>query len=116
MAHPQKSVGKGTLQSDLLQDPHRLTQDAKLISRAVRERWPIPGAKREKIAKRLALIASRPGPRAIQAARTLARMDALNQADEHADRHYQRVDEGKATELVQHEGVEFIVPGLPKTK
>jgi hypothetical protein len=41
-------------------------------------------------------------------------MDQLNQADEHADRHYQRIDNDQPTDLVKHEGVEVIVPGLPR--
>ena len=42
-------------------------------------------------------------------------MDALNQADEHADRAHERIDEGKATELVKYDGVQIIVPGLPRS-
>lgn len=115
MSETSKTVeGEG-----VLEDPHREGADARMLSRAVRERWPIPGDARGKIAERLAKIAQGTGQRAVSAAKTLARMDALNQADEHADRHYERIDENKPTELLGlHDGAQVLIPGMspPKTE
>lgn len=84
-----------------MQDSHHERADARMLGRAVSgERWPIPAEARDAITKKLCELAKGTGRSAQQAARTLARMDALNQADEHADRAYERIDEGKATERV----------------
>lgn len=105
----QASEGGG-----VLDDPHRAGADARMLSRAVRERWPIPGDKRELITKKLADMASSDHPRAASAAKTLANMDRLNQADEHADRHYDRIDDNKPTDLVRFDGVDVKVPEMPR--
>lgn len=78
----------------------------------------MPMEKRKKIAEKLLEIAAGEDAKAdsrsiTSAARTLARMDALNQADEHAERHYQRIDEGQPTERV--EGI-LLVDDLDSSK
>ena len=42
---------------------------------------------------------------------TAVQMEAQNQKDEHADRHYQRIDSDKPTELVKFDGMRIIIEG-----
>lgn len=86
--------------------------DLAIVRRALRERWPIPVEKRRDIAERVAKVAAESNDERsiVAAARVLAQMDGLNQADEHLENKNERLDGGKATERV--EGVEFVVPGL----
>lgn len=93
-------------------------QDRRLMNRAIQERWPIPAGKRTKIVNRLMKVAetAKDVRASASAARTLARMDALNQADEHADRHYERIDDNKPTDLVRFDGITIDVPGITEPK
>ncbi len=97
-----------------------------LLQRAVKERWPIPAAKRVEIATRLIAIVEKTGQTILDAegnavevsnernqtaaARVLASMDALNQADDHLHDKNARLDAGKVTERV--DGVTLKVAGL----
>jgi hypothetical protein len=89
--------------SGLLADPHHAAQDAKLVARALRNRWPIPEHMRPKIVDRLVGIAtdSPDDGDAIKAASVLRTMDGDNMTMELEEAKNARLDEGKATQAVQ---------------
>jgi len=92
--------------SGLLADPHHAAQDAKLVARALRNRWPIPEHMRPKIVDRLVGIAtdSPDDGDAIKAASVLRTMDGDNMTMELEEAKNARLDEGKATQAVQFYG------------
>lgn len=64
-------------------------------------RWPIRPAEREQIVRDLVGAAQAADPRfKIKAADVLVRMESQNQSDEAERRKYERIDGGRATELV----------------
>lgn len=106
-----------------------IADDLKLVGRAVREGWMPSKEIRKDIMERLSVIIKKPtcdvmtkqgpvaldGPadtNAIRAASVVVGMTGQDQTDHwNADKNA-RLDDGKATERI--EGVEFVVPGLPK--
>lgn len=110
----------------VLSDPHREQSDIRLVNRAVRNRWKVDEANREKIVTRLmeivekreASVMTKGGPCALDgpadtnanaAARVLVAMEQQNQADEHLADKNDRLDAGKATERVV-ESIEVVTP------
>lgn len=89
--------------SGLLSDPHRAASDAKMVARALKNRWPIPEHMRPKIVDRLVGIAtdSPDDGDAIKAAGVLRTMDADNMTMELEEAKNARLDEGKPTQAVQ---------------
>lgn len=89
--------------SGLLADPHRAAQDAKMVARALRNRWPIPEHMRPKIVDRLVGIAtdSPDDGDAIKAASVLRTMDADNLTAEIEAEKNDRLDAGKTTQAMQ---------------
>lgn len=100
------AVATDTPDSGLLADPHHAAQDAKLVARALRNRWPIPEHMRPKIVDRLVGIAteSPDDGDAIKAAGVLRTMDADNLTAEIEAEKNARIDSGKATQAVQMYG------------
>jgi len=103
------NVGSGddsAKDSGLLADPHHAGMDAKLIRRALRERWPIPDKVRPRIVDRLVTIAtdSLDDGDAIKAAGVLRSMDADNLAAVIEANKNQRLDDGKPTQAIQMYG------------
>lgn len=92
--------------SGILADPHHAAQDAKLVARALRNRWPIPEHMRPKIVNRLVDIAtaSTDDGDAIKAAGVLRTMDADNLTAEIEAEKNARLDAGKPTQAVQMYG------------
>jgi hypothetical protein len=77
--NPEESHG-GT-GGEILADPRHTRADAKLIQRAIRERWPIPESLRPKMAERLGDIIDNKSTAdrdVIAAIRTLVSADRLN--------------------------------------
>src|SRR4051812_30387797 len=117
---PKRGSG-GALSTDLLTsdgvaETKRTQEDIALVSRAVREGWPIPAAKKadvvnrllETVEKRETAIMTKDGPVVVDgpadsnstaAARVLVAMDAANQTDHWNDDKNKRLDEGKPTEI-----------------
>ena len=89
--------------SGLLADPHHAGMDAKLVKRALRERWPIPDKMRPRIVDRLVDIVdnSPDNGDAIKAASVLRSMDADNLTAAIEANKNLRMDEGKPTQAVQ---------------
>jgi hypothetical protein len=89
--------------SGILADPHHAAQDAKLVARALRNRWPIPEHVRPKIVDRLVTIAtdSPDDGDAIKAASVLRTMDSDNLTSEIEAEKNDRLDAGKATQATQ---------------
>jgi hypothetical protein len=94
--------------SGLLADPHHAGMDAKLVKRALRERWPIPDKMRPRIVDRLVDIVdnSPDNGDAIKAASVLRSMDADNLTAAIEANKNLRMDEGKPTQTVQLYGRE----------
>ena len=102
---PTTILGSGA-DSGILADPHHAGMDAKLLRRALRERWPIPEAKRPTIVERLVKIVdeSPDDGDAIKAASVLRSMDADNLTAAIEAEKNERLDSGKATQAIQMYG------------
>lgn len=102
------NVGSGETAPDsgLLADPHHAGMDAKMVRRALRERWPIPDHMRPKIVDRLVTIAtdSPDDGDAIKASSVLRSMDADNLAAVIEANKNHRLDEGKPSQVIQMYG------------
>lgn len=84
-------------------NPKQVQPDAKLVQRAIRQRWPIPEEVRKAVVDRMAGFVADPlidPDRAIAAARMIGVAEGQNQADDHLRDKNARLDEGKATENV----------------
>lgn len=84
-------------------NPKQVQPDAKLIQRAIRQRWPITEEVRKAVVDRMSGFVSDPlldADRAIAAARMLGVAEGQNQADDHLREKNERIDGGKATENV----------------
>lgn len=92
--------------SGLLADPHHQGMDAKLLKRALRERWPIPEKIRPRIVERLVDIVdqSPDDGDAIKAASVLRSMDSDNLAAVIEANKNERLDTGKPTQAIQMYG------------
>jgi len=92
--------------SGLLADPHHAHEDARLVARALKNRWPIPDHMRPKIVDRLVDIAtaSPDDSDAIKAASVLRTMDGDNLTAEIEAEKNARIDAGKPTQAVQMYG------------
>lgn len=120
----------------LHKDDDKPRQDLRLISRAVREGWPIPAEKRAALCARMAEIvqtrtiqvpdvdgvfhdrADVAASHAIAAARVLVAADAVNQTDYWNSDKNDRLDAGKATERNALEAVilrQAIIPSSENT-
>lgn len=89
--------------SGILADPHHAHEDARMVARALKHRWPIPDHMRPKIVDRLVDIAtaSPDDSDAIKAASVLRTMDGDNLTAEIEAEKNARLDSGKATQAVQ---------------
>ncbi len=108
---PDESGGRG-----VLEDAHHLRADAQLLSRAIKQRWPVPPEKRGTIIEKLVKVVEQESTTVIDSegnpieitnarnqaacARVLVAMDALNQSDDQLEDKNKRLDEGKTTENV----------------
>jgi len=92
--------------SGLLADPHHAHEDARMVARALKHRWPIPEHMRPKIVDRLVDIAtaSPDDSDAIKAASVLRTMDGDNLTAEIEAEKNARIDAGKPTQAVQMYG------------
>lgn len=93
------------------------TDEARLTSRAVRERWPIGKDERAAIIASMNEIIRTGNRRAkTAAARVLVQMEAQNQSDEQTAEKYGRLDAGKATENVEARAAVKVIYGVDPTK
>lgn len=103
----QQTGGLGALQGET----HK-TSDAKLIGRAIRERWNIPPEVLDRLPLKALQIATDPTSRKreqIQAMKLLGAMHASNQdADVQCNR-MDRLDENKPTEIIEFAPIELRV-------
>lgn len=92
--------------SGLLADPHHAHEDARMVARALKNRWPIPDHMRPKIVERLVDIATQSpdDSDAIKAASVLRTMDGDNLTAEIEAEKNARLDAGKPTQAVQMYG------------
>lgn len=84
-------------------NPKQVQPDAKLIQRAIRQRWPIPEEAKKVIVDRMVGFVTDPlmdADRVTAAARMLVVAEGQNQADDHLREKNERLDEGKSTENV----------------
>jgi hypothetical protein len=85
-------------------NPKQVQPDAKLIQRAIRQRWPISEEVRKVVVDRMAGFVADPlldPDRAIAAARMIGVAEGQNQADDHVREKNERIDGGKATEATE---------------
>jgi hypothetical protein len=119
--NPAEVGGNG---GNLLGVAKHTESDLKLLSRAIRRRWPVPEKTMAAAIQRLETIVEKAtvtvmtqdGPmsldapadaNAVRAAAVLAQMESQNQADDHLADKNSRIDAGKPTELG---GVVFSTP------
>ena len=84
-------------------NPKQVQPDAKLVQRAIRQRWNIPDKTKDAIVERMSGFVSDPlidPDRATAAARVIVVAEGQNQADDHLREKNARLDEGKATENI----------------
>jgi hypothetical protein len=107
MAEQENYAGEGEVRDNKL---------AKMALRSVRERWPIPAEERVRVVASMTRIATASADvrAAATAARVLASMDGLNQADEHLADKNERIDSGKATDRIAVDPVVLERPVQPK--
>lgn len=98
-------------------NPKQVQPDAKLVQRAIRQRWPIPEEVRKAVVDRMAGFVADPlidPDRAIAAARMIGVAEGQNQADDHLREKHERIDGGAATEAQKIEVV--YVNRMPETQ
>jgi hypothetical protein len=85
-------------------NPKQVQPDAKLIQRAIRQRWPIPDEAKKVIVERMVGYVADPlldADRVTAAARVMVAAEGQNQADDHLREKNERIDGGKATEATE---------------
>lgn len=114
----ETALAKGQGECAILTDPHRLRSDMRMLTRAIREQWPIPRDERAPIVKRLQSIVAKTtvsvpveggtvdsefhaDVNAISASNVLAKMVGANQKGEEADAKDARLDAGLPTERTE---------------
>ena len=89
--------------SRLLGDAGHTGEDARLIRRAIRNRWPIPDKLRAMVVAAMGeIVGSSPEERnRIAAAKVLTAAEAQNMADDHLADKNARLDSGQATDRTE---------------
>ena len=92
---------EGRADSGLMASDRLARSDCKMVRSAMARRWPVTPAIRQKVVDRmLGVVDGTNDQNAIAASKTILTADAMSQADEHLEQKTERLDEGKATELV----------------
>lgn len=110
MTDAPTSGGKGEGLGD---DPHHVRADLNLITRAVRQGWPVTAQAKEQaveVAQRIMNSGEADERSRVAALKALIEMDKVNQTDHWNEDKNVRLDAGKATERV--DGVVLKVAGL----
>lgn len=98
-------------------DAKRIESDAKLLKKAIRNRWPVTDEVRKAVIDRLEGFIKDPKidpDRATAAARVIVAAEGQNQADDHLREKNERIDSGASTEAQKIEVV--YVNRMPETQ